>query len=281
MKIIERNLQQIGQSFLISLPKDWTKVFKLHKGSKMKLIISEQGNLSIAPEFIQEQKRSEIAIPFDRYFKGRFFRAYFQGNEKITFLWRKENKQIERKELYEFLKLFMNVQIIEESTNKIVIKCFHIDELSIEECLKRMYFLSLTLFEEIGSGRDKDKVKEIRYTMIRFYYLLIMQIRRYLAEGKFIENNQISLLKAMDYRMVAEKIHRLGEILIQTTRGVNKSELEKVKNYYNKVFNCYLNDNFENSASLLFEMGKLEKEIQENNLAIILRYVKEICRLTR
>ncbi|MFA6461700.1 MAG: hypothetical protein WCV90_05495 [Candidatus Woesearchaeota archaeon] len=281
MAIIERNVQQIGQSLFISLPSSWTKMLKVHKGSKIKMIISEQGNLSIAPEFVAEDKKLETVIPFDRCYQGRFFRAYFFGNEKITFLFKSLPSENERKKFYLFLKKFMNVQIIDDTSTRMVIKCFRIDDLTIEECLKRMYFLSLTLFDELMEDKDQTKIQETRETMVRFYYMLIMQIRRYLAEGKFIEGNQISLLRAMDYRMVAEKIHRLGELLEKMDRTVNPKELEKVKEMYSKTFNYYLNGEFEKAAPFLFELNEEEKRLEKSLLKPVLRYSKEICRLTR
>jgi len=281
MKIVERNVQQIGQSLLISLPKEWTKLLKVKKGAVLKLIISEQGNLSIAPDFVHEEKKQEASILFDPYFKGRFFRAYFGGNEKITFLLKDKLSENQRKEFYAFIRRFMNVQVIEETSTKITLKCFKIEELSIEECLKRMHFLLLTLFEEIAESKDKMKIAETKETMIRFYYMLIMQIRRYLTEGKFVEGNQISLIKAMDYRMVAEKIHRLGTLVGDLENKVNIKELHQVKELYSKTFNYYLNEMFEESAHLLFDLDQEEKEIKDPKLKPILRYSIEICRLTK
>lgn len=277
MKIIERNVQQIGQTLLISLPKEWTRLLKVHKGSKLKIMISEQGNLSIAPDFITEENKLEVTLPFDQYFKGRFFRAYFGGNEKITFLIKQKITDAERKEFYAFLKRFMNVQVIEETTAKIVIKCFKIEELTIEECLKRMYFLLMTMFEEIKEGNHNLKKKETRETMIRFYYMLILQIRRYLSEGKFIEGKQITLIRAMDYRMVAEKIHQTGEILEDIE---DKKILGKIKECYTHAFNYYLSNDFEKSAQLLVEIKEVEKKVDVKEKKV-LRYAKEICMLTR
>ena len=83
MQIIERKIQEIGQSFLISLPKPWADMLKLKKGSKLKIIVSEQGNLLITPEFFQIEEKKEAVINYDKIVKRRFFREYFYGNEKI------------------------------------------------------------------------------------------------------------------------------------------------------------------------------------------------------
>ena len=210
MEITERSVQEIGRSLLVSLPKGWTKALKVKKGSKIKLLVTEQGQLCIAPEFAREEKKKESTLIFDEYFQRRFFREYFNGNEKITIVLKKRITESDRKTIYSFLKRFMNAQVVEESASRIVVKCFAIEELSIEECVKRMYFLSLNMFDEFLAANEKVKMQELRDTLTRFYYILIMQVRRYLSEGKFTKSNQIPLIRALDFRMVAEKIQRIS-----------------------------------------------------------------------
>ncbi len=299
MQIIERNVQKIGQSFLISLPKPWATALKIQKGSRLKLLIDE-GKLSIVPEFVKEaEKKKEIAMAFDRHFRLRFFRAYFEGNEKITFLFKQKITEKERMQLSLFLSRFMNVQVIEETPEKIVVKSFKIEELSIEECLQRMHFLLLNLFDEAASGSNLAKLKEPRETLLRFYYLLVMQVRRFLSEGKFAEENQISLIRAMDYRMVAEKINRIAEMLI-----IQKEEIElqklliEYKQEYAQAYQHFLHNEHEKASELYFQVLDSEnkqekllgKIILKKNFASyrqvlrsgqILRHVKEICMLTK
>ena len=266
MKVIERNLQEIGKSLLVTLPKTWTKSLNLKKGSTIKMTISEAGNLLIAPEFVKADEKKETTISYDDAFAKRFFNAYFEGNEKITITLKKEEQK-----LHDFLKKFMNVQIIEETGSKIVVKVFKIDELSIEECLKRMFYLSLNMFDEVG---NKNQMKELKKSLIKFYYMLVMQIRRFLAEGKYTEENQISLLRATDCRMVAEKIEKISDLLSN-----NKTEqLKKIKEFYSKSFNVFLNNKFEDSLLLLKE----EKELKNNENTIqILKLAKDIGMLTK
>ena len=123
MQIIERNLQEIGKSLLVTLPKPWTTGLKLKKGSTIKMVVSEQGSLLISPEFTKEEIVRESTISFDQDFRRRFFREYFNGNEKISIII-KDINEANRKEVYSFLKRFMNAQIIEETASKLVVKCF-------------------------------------------------------------------------------------------------------------------------------------------------------------
>lgn len=291
MKIIERNLQEIGKSLFVSLPKEWTKLLNLHKGSEIKIMFSDQGTLSIAPEFTKQEKKKESEIIFDAQFKRRFFREYFEGNDKITILIKNKINEKERKELYLFFKMFMNIQIIEEETSKIVLKSFKIEDLSIEECFRRMYFLSINILDEIDKN-NKTAIKEMRDTMTRFYYMLVIQVRRFLEEGKYTKENQISLIRALDFRMAAEKVQRIAEIA-ESIEKINEKEINLlgiVKDYYSKSAMCFINSNFEKALSLWSEEKTIslkvnkEKNKEKNNLQEIIkisRYAKEITMLVR
>ncbi len=247
----------------------------------------------------EAEKKKEVFMAFDRHFRLRFFRAYFEGNEKITFLFKQKIPERERLQLSLFLHRFMNVQVIEETSEKIVVKSFKIEELSIEECLQRMHFLLLSLFDETASGSNLVKLKEPRETLLRFYYLLVMQVRRFLSEGKFAEENQISLIRAMDYRMVAEKINRIAEVLITQKE---KIELQKLfieyKQEYAQAYQYFLHNEYEKASELYFQV--LDSESRQEKLlrkwergryfkayhqvlrsGQILRHIKEICMLTK
>ncbi len=297
MKIIERSVQEIGESLLVSLPKGWTKTMQIKKGSMLKMLVAENGRLLIAPEFTQPEKKSETTIAYDEHFERKFFREYFGQYEKIHITFTQGLSDKERRELGLFLQRFMNVQIIEESRGSIVVKAFAIQELSIEECMKRMHFLSLNMFEEKKQGSKTAKLQEMRDTMTRFYYMLIMQVRRFLTEGKYTEENQIPLIKAMDIRMVAEKMQRIAEHIINM-KSSKTILFEEIEDYYADSFRYYSTENFD-KASLLWKKGNLlwkkyeekkqkakqkkdfEKYETVSSLQQITRLAKEISMLVR
>ncbi len=286
MKIIERNLQEIGKSLFVSLPKEWVNAYHLKKGSRIKMMSSNQGLLTIAPEFTVIEKIKETSLEYDDLFKRKFFREYFNGHEKLIIKINKKIPKQERKEINEFLKRFITIQVIDESQTEIVLKSFKIEELSIEECMKRLYFLSLGIFEEIEESSDKDLIQEIRNNITKFYYLLVMQIRRFLDEGKFTKENQISLIRAMDFRMAAEKIQRTSELLQDyKIDKSNEKIFSEVHHFYSQTVLSFLNNNYSNASHLWNESKKLKSRMNKLNenhtLQRILRYTDEISGLIR
>ncbi|MBI1968552.1 hypothetical protein HYS49_01445 [Candidatus Woesearchaeota archaeon] len=267
MQVIERKIQEIGQTLLVSLPKPWADGLKLKKGAKLKLVVSEQGHLLITPEFVHPAEKKEAVIIFDTSVKRRFFREYFRGNEKITI--KGTIPAGERKDVHEFLSHFMDVQVIEDTKDRIVMKCFRINELTVDECLNRMFYLSLNLIEEGYS-------QEIAITAKKFYYLLVMQIRRFLTEGKFTKENEMPLIRALDYRMVAEKVDRIIRL---TEQGKIPQE---VAGYYQKAFQYFVNNDFEKALLLWDEEHKLQKKFGKKSLVMqVLGYAREISMLVR
>lgn len=287
MEIIERNLQEIGKSLLTSLPKSWTKAMKLKKGSKVKMITSDNGNLIIAPEFTKEDKKRDVVIVYDSHFKRRFFQEYFGGYENLSIKFNSPISERERKDIYSFLKRFMNCQIIEETKSEIKIKSFRIEELSIEECLKRMHMLSLSMLEEFYGKNEKIKIQEMRDGATKFYYILVMQIRRFLSEGRYTRENQISLITAMDMRMIAEKIQRIAEIISSMKKDKNiTSIMKEIDDYYSRSFNFFMKRDFEKALPLWQEGKNLQDKLAHQkgdtrDLSQIIRLSREISMLVR
>ncbi len=281
MQIIERSLQEIGASLLISLPKGWTKTMHLKKGSSVKMLLGDDGKLLLAPELTKKESRKEATITFDEHLRRRFFKDYFEGNEKITITFAKPLKGREQKELYEFIKRFMNIQIIEEDERQLVLKAFHINELSSEECLKRMYGLTRALMQATLENAPLTQRNELRDALTRFYYLLVLQVRRFLSEGTYTENNQISLIRAMDSRMVAEKIQRIGELCTRPDINAQEKHLTTAIDYYERACSTFITSDFEPPLPLWNEGRILQKKCAPSPTAQIVRLAREISMLVR
>jgi len=297
MKITERNLQEIGKSLLVSLPKEWTRLMKLKKGSQIKIRMSEDNTLIISPEFTKKQEKKEGFFDYDSNFFRNFVREYFLGSQKIS-ISINQISEAELSNLHNTLKKFMNVQIIEEDDKKIVVKCFNIEELSIEDCLRRMYFISHDITNEIMGKNNKTTIKELESSLTKFYFMLVMQIRRFLEEGKFAQDNQISLLRALDFRMVGEKIKRIADI----SKDISSRDKEvlyifkEISQLYEKAFNSFIANDYKKSLEISTEkelalLSRLENQskkkkdvvLLENviNLERFLSYSREIAQLTR
>jgi len=165
----ERKLQEIGKSLLVTVPKSWADELNLRKGSPVRMSVTDRGALMISPEFVSAKERKGARIAFDASGERRFFREYFGGADRIII----DLKERARADLQSFLGGFMNVQVVEESEKRVVIKLFPVDEFSMEECLARMHFLSLGLFDEAAKGSAYAVRDSLEGSLTKFYYLLV------------------------------------------------------------------------------------------------------------
>lgn len=301
MKIFERKIQGIAGSLLVTLPKGWATSLHLKKGSILRFAITKQGTAILSPEIIRQEEKKETVMEYDENIVRKFFREYLAGYEKIIIKFTKKATKEEKKKLYAFLKKFMNVQIIEETEEKIVLKSFKIEELSIKECLNRMFYLTLNMIDELKNNNDQMKQKEIEVTTKRFYYMLVMQIRRFIGEGKFTEQNQISLIRAMDCRLVGANIERISEYILDSENLKSKEikkMLEEITEYYKKSVAYFINNKYQKALTLwaeerrikgryesLLKKTKRAKDLaaykQVNDFLYILKLAKHISMLIR
>ena len=273
----ERKLQEIGKSLLVTVPKEWANTLRLKKGSTVRMSVADNGALLIAPEFTGKVENRKVSIPFDVSGERRFFREYFSGAQEITL----NIKERPDSDARSFLRTFMNVQLVEESKDKLVVKCFPIDELTIDECLSRMFFLSLNLFDDAIASAPKDVRNATEESLTRFYYLLVMQIRCFLSEGRFARA-QISLIRAMDMRMVAERIERIADILKRLdVKRSEIGELQDTKKFYKQAFGCFRECNFNDAVPLWAAERELRKYIKSPHASTIVRLAKEISSFVR
>lgn len=273
----ERKLQEIGKSLLVTVPKDWADQLNLKKGSAVHLSVTDQGALLIAPEFTQPKEKQSASIPFDASGERRFFREYFAGANQITL----QLKGRSQEDAHSFLRTFMNVQIIEDGKERLKVKCFPIDDLTIDECLARMHFLSLTLFDDVARNTPLAARESTEEQITKFYYLLVMQVRRFLSEGKFA-STKMPLIRAMDMRMAAERIERIADALKRLQgKSWEVRELQEVKKFYMHAFSCFRNSDFDAAVPIWAAERELRKRLQSPQSALILRLAKEISSFVR
>jgi len=248
-KVHERRLQRIGQSLLVTLPKPWVDAFRLRKGATVRMLVSERGSLTISPGFVERAAPGPIVVPYDTTFQRAFFRAYFAGPTTIRIRFPSNAKATDRRAVHEFLRQFLNIHVTEENTTHIVVSCFRIEDLGIETCLRRMHLLSLSMIDESVAGRDRATIDDMERSLTQHYYLLVLLIRRFLTDGEYTKGDTLTLVRAMDMRMVAEKIERIADIIKKAQR-MDRADLRAFRGWYATAFTAFINERFEDAARL-------------------------------
>lgn len=254
MKKIERKLQEISKSLLLTLPSEWIKQFKLKKGSTVEVAVADDGSLRIAPVLKEQHVVKRAVIDYDSALLRRFFRAYLAGNEFITIMLNKDFKASDKKALLDFIhKNLMNVEVVEETKDKIVVQNFKLENITINSCFKRMYFIVKGMYDDLLAG-DKSDIKEKDKSVAKFYYMLVRLVRQSMEQSRFLMEQDLEPIEIVDYRLAAEKIERIGDLLKDLSDLKHAKDVENygkdVKKYMDETVLAFLSKDFDKAVQL-------------------------------
>lgn len=250
---MERKLQKISNSLLITLPQEWTKENKLLKGSKLNIEVKDN-NLVISSQPIKIEKEEIISvINYNSSFVKIFLRDYVNGVNTIKV---KNISKNDVAKIQDIIKnLVLNAQIIDEKKDEIIIKIFETKEFDFSMCLKRIINIISSIFEDILNQDIKD-VRKRDEILGQFYYLLLRQISYRMT---YYSNESLQLLKMW---LCAEKLEFIGDMLKRINK-LNKNDLDYAKNvydFYKKVINAFIKNDVLASQTLWQKRIELSKE---------------------
>ena len=261
MKKIERKLQEISKSLLLTLPAEWARQFKLKKGSTVEVAVADDGFLRIAPVLKEKHVVKRALIDYDSALLRRFFREYLAGNEFITI---RNVKSADKKALLDFIQNnLMNVEIVEETKDKIVVQNFKLENITINSCFKRMYFIVKGMYDDLLAG-DKSDIKDKDKSVAKFYYMLVRLVRQSMEQSRFLMEQELEPIEIVDYRLAAEKIERIGDLLKDLSDLKYAKDVENygkdVKKYVDEAVLAFLSKDFDKAVQLWKSKSAMNKK---------------------
>ncbi|MHA2007322.1 MAG: hypothetical protein ACW980_08385 [Promethearchaeota archaeon] len=255
-KRIYRNLQKLGGSFVISLPKNWIDKYALgvpvstdEKTKKntyptVSIEIQSNGSLVISPKITQKEEniKEELVLEANAYVVWELLKSSLAGETNIIITSDKEINKGLRNNIRFYVNGLPNTEITEENKHKMVIQNFGYKKIPTKKLIQRLLYLVANMFEDLRS----DSTDDLNYNyeqLKKFYFILVIHIRTYLRTGIYVsEESDFTPLEAMDYRMFCEKIEEIGEILKDF--HLNEAILDfynETDHYYNEVLDAFLN----------------------------------------
>ncbi|RLE44799.1 hypothetical protein DRJ16_01415 [Candidatus Woesearchaeota archaeon] len=247
-----RKLINFGKtSYVISLPKDWIKKNKLSKGDT--LVLEEcDGGLLVAPKITAKKKKKlETRINIDgktfEEIRREIISCYIDGYNTLVILGEKLDK-LSKKIKKEIISSLMGIEIIEETSNKLILKDFIAPEqIDPIELVRRMDIITREMLIDVRDFIEHPKVSVANIYMRddevnRLHYFIQRLI------GNYAENNtnrfnpfQLSALSHISNMIerVADEVKRIAKYL---NRISSKEELLKsgFKNVYKEFEKFYL-----------------------------------------
>lgn len=298
-----RKLISFGNSsYIISLPKAWVDKHKLVKGDLV-YIDEKQDELSVFPgnhEVKEEPKEITIDITSktDDAIRREITAAYSNNYGTITVIG--EQLQSKADDIREYLHELVALEIMQQTSQKIVAKCFlNAKELSFNDMIRRMDIIIRAMFEDLAKNDGKEiDFKEIqaRDTDVnRLFYIAQRVVRTAMKDPHLAKSLNLSLHQLMsddknivNLEHIADELKRIARIL--STEDLKKAEnaeflqiLSNTAKIYNNVMKAYYLRNLklseevaEASKVLLIESESLLKKTVRPTLASLVEKLKSL-----
>ena len=255
-----RKLISFGKSsYVVSLPKSWIRQNQLKKGDL--IYVDESGsNLLLKKEESKELVEKETTISIDGKSRLWLFRevcsAYIRNNNKIILKGNEIKNRI--KELHEIIQHFIALEIMEQSSERIVARDFlNMDSVSIIELLHKMDLLARTMFKEASTapeGENYENLNERDKDVNRLYFLLYRVVLYYLEHPlKIMKNFKSNASEVLGWYFVAFYVEAIADEVRRTirySRLIKKdskicipisSLLNELEDYYIQTMKSFLN----------------------------------------
>lgn len=249
-----RKLISFGKtSYIISLPKTWVERNKLHKGDLIALD-ERTGELVITSENQQKQQESrELTLQIDNKdiseIRRSIVSAYIDGFNSITIAGKALKDRVD--EIKEILQNLMALEVVEETSNKIVTKDFiDISKTNIWELVRKM---DITTREMIADAKKFLQASHVSTKNIylrdddinRIYYLLLRIIKQAISNPAVAKSHKLSELQLLSFWEIVSYIEKISDEVKRIAKYLERADLKpsekaKFENIYSKAEDFYL-----------------------------------------
>jgi phosphate uptake regulator len=221
-----------GSSYNITLPKEWVKLLGIKKNDSLGLMVQPDGTLLVTANAVQEQpqrvKEFKVDDIDDREYLFRLLvGAYIMGYSEIAIKSKRKMPLFVRDCIIEFTQSAIGPEIIEETSNFIIIKdLLNPAEMPFDKTIRRMYLLVKSMHEDvIAAFKEKDKslalVVPKRDTDVdRLHWLIARQTNLGLRDITLAKKMDTTPEAATYYFLISRIIERVGDHAVRISKNV-------------------------------------------------------------
>ena len=255
-----RKLIKFGKnSYVVTLPQDWVLKNRLTKGMSLFLRYSPDGILiSASGEGALPEKKTIIDTTNKQ--QGTIQREIvtaYANNSKVIEL-RGSGLKDHAESLIPFIKNFMSLEILEQTTEKIVVADFlNFEDISLDTIAKRVDNIVRVMLEDCFRAFDEDLSENLEQRdqiINRFYFLSYRMVRSGLSDVTLrnrLKMNSISLLEhwqlMQSFETMGDQCKEIAKQLyaLKVRKREKKEEiisfLTKMNTMYRDVLKAYYN----------------------------------------
>jgi phosphate uptake regulator len=221
-----RKLIKFGESsFVISVPQAWIIKHKLSKGDSVYLEEIEKG-LLVNPykDDIKKEKKTVIitAGKGENTIEREIISAYLNNSNIIEFSGK--DLVLKAKSITGFIRKLMSFEIIEQTSNKIVVKDFlNLKDISIQDIVKRMDIITRAMMEDAVLCVKQDLCENIDYRDLdvnRFYYLIFRVIKGGMKNPNIAKILKMTQGELLDYYRLIQAIEDIADCVKRIARAL-------------------------------------------------------------
>jgi phosphate uptake regulator len=301
-----RKLIKFGESsFVISVPQAWIIKHKLSKGDSVYLEEIEKG-LLVNPykDDIKKEKKTVIitAGKGENTIEREIISAYLNNSNIIEFSGK--DLVLKAKSITGFIRKLMSFEIIEQTSNKIVVKDFlNLKDISIQDIVKRMDIITRAMMEDAVLCVKQDLCENIDYRDLdvnRFYYLIFRVIKGGMKNPNIAKILKMTQGELLDYYRLIQAIEDIADCVKRIARALRILDISQkrrkdlldlfaeskelylasIKSYYNR--DKQLADQYSQAGKDIMEKcNKFLETTQVSEVPGIIEKLKVITKNTR
>ncbi len=229
-----RRLQRIGNSMLVSLPKEWIDANNLGKGSQVELDAGPE-SVSISANPAARHAREIVIsypLPEEENIVADITGAYLLGFDVIRINSKRNIPVQDREKIRNSMRRLVGMEIIEEDASHINMQ-FLLDAATLNpgRILKRMSSIALGMYDEVIRGLISDDKSNLQtmskrdVEVNRQYFLLVRLIRSTLVDKRLASAFNLENVDVLDYRVAASLLERAGDSIVLLSGMVINSSL--------------------------------------------------------
>ncbi|MEM3126567.1 MAG: phosphate uptake regulator PhoU [Candidatus Woesearchaeota archaeon] len=247
----QRKLISFGRSsYVLSLPQLWVKKHNLEKGNNLSIEELNEGLLIFPGEIKRKNADNEIVIKTENknidIIRREIASAYIRGYN--TFIISGFDVKDKADNISKFIQYLMALEIVEQSSNKIVAKDFlNIKEVSLESFIRKIDVILRSMFQDLKIS-DRSIIKNIikrDEDVNRLTFLVQRAVKIAIKEpaiAKQLGENPESLLQ---YWRIATHLERTGDVLkaIATTlldKKIDPKLQKTAESFFDEIEKQYL-----------------------------------------
>ena len=213
-----------GNSYIVSLPRNWIKATALTKGDYLGVDTNEDGTLTIFPK-TKERKKRTFTINLtasDTLNKRLLISKYLEGFDMIELVSKDRIPKDTRKNMMKTVQNLIGIEIFEETSNKFVLSSLiDFGSIRIDKILKRLIILTNSIFSESinalqeGNWEFAQEIIPREDEVDKFYFHGIRELSESLKVPQM--QKEVGICRSTDilsYITVMKSIERISDYLI-------------------------------------------------------------------